>query len=95
MVSMDHFRQELLAQLVRRAHSGAVDMLINSAELSRSLGGDASPNSKMSSCRDAMQEEIRPGDTVLINRDSGPGMTVRYLLPRTDGIQIGLPFKSN
>jgi hypothetical protein len=95
MVSMDHFRHELLAQLGRGAHSGAIDMLINSAELSRSLGGDASPNSKMSSCCDAMQEEIRPGDTVLINRDSGPGMTVRYLLPRTVGIQIRLPFKSN
>ena len=94
MVSMDHFKHELLAQLGRGARSGAIDMLINSAELSRSLGGDAGPDRKMSSCCDA-QEEIRPGDTVLINRDSGPGMTVRYLLPRTVGIQFGLPFKSN
>ena len=95
MVSTDHFRQELQAQMGRAAKGGLIDVLINSAELSRSLGGDASPNSKMSSCCDAMQEEIRPGDTVLINRDSGPGMTVRYRLPRIVGIQIGLPFKSN
>ena len=30
---------------------------------------------------------------VLIEQDSGPGMTVRYLLPRTVGIQIELAFK--
>jgi hypothetical protein len=71
------------------------DILINSGELFRSLGGDASPKGQMgqiSFCCDAMQEEIRPGDTVLLERDSGPGMTVRYLLPRIDGIQISIPF---
>ena len=35
------------------------------------------------------------GDTLLLDRTNGAGMTVRYLLPRTDGIQISLPFKSN
>jgi hypothetical protein len=29
-----------------------------------------------------MQEEIKPGDTLLVDRDNGAGMTVRYLLPR-------------
>ena len=57
MVSMDHFRHELLAQLGRGAHDGAIDILINSGELSRSLSGEANPKSKMSDCCNAMQEE--------------------------------------
>ena len=93
MVSVDHFRQELLAQMGRAAKGGLIDVLINSGELYRSLGGKARPNSQISSCCDAMQEEIGPGDMVLIEQDSGPGMTVRYLLPRTVGIQIELAFK--
>jgi hypothetical protein len=42
-----------------------------------------------------MQEEFKLGDTLLLDRTNGAGMTVRYLLPRTDSIQIRLPFKSN
>ena len=95
MVSTDHFRQELRAQLDRRADRGAIDALINSGELCRSLGGYPGPDQKMRSCCDAMQKEMQPGDTVLLERDSGPGMTVRYLLPRNVGTQINLPPKSN
>jgi len=29
-----------------------------------------------------MQAEIKPGDTLLLDRANGAGMTVRYLLPR-------------
>ena len=29
-----------------------------------------------------MQAEVKAGDTVLIERTGGAGMTVRYLLPR-------------
>jgi len=29
-----------------------------------------------------MQAEMKPGDTVLLDRTNGVGMTVRYLLPR-------------
>ena len=39
MVSVDHFRQGLLAQMDRAAHGGRIDVLINSGELYRSLGG--------------------------------------------------------
>jgi hypothetical protein len=42
-----------------------------------------------------MQEEFKLGDTLLLDRTNGAGMTVRYLLPRTVGIQMGLPFESN
>jgi hypothetical protein len=79
MVSTDHFKYELLAQLGRAAHVGRIDVLINSGELCRSIRtGTAWSNA----CCDAMQDECRPGDTVLLERTSGAGMTVRYLLPR-------------
>ena len=91
MVSTDHFRHELLAQLGRAATQGRIDVLINSGELCRSVTRGSSGSA---SCCDAMQEEFKMGDT-LLDRTNGAGMTVRYLLPRTDGIQISLPFKSN
>jgi hypothetical protein len=31
-----------------------------------------------------MQAEIKLGDTLLLDRTAGAGMTVRYLLPRAD-----------
>jgi hypothetical protein len=79
MVSIDHFRQELLAQMSRAAAQGRMDILVNSGELCRSMRkGDL----RMSTCCDAMQEEIRAGDVLLVERTDGAGMTVRYLLPR-------------
>ncbi len=91
MVSTDHFRQELLAQLGRAATQGRIDILINSGELYRSI---AKGGFRSGSCCDAMQEEFKMGDTLLLDRTNGAGMTVRYLLPRTVGIQISLPLKS-
>jgi hypothetical protein len=83
MVSIDHFRQELLAQMGRAATDGRIDVLINCGELYRSLGGYPGSLHGMPSCCDAMQEEMKQGDTLLIARDNGAGMTVRYLLPRS------------
>ena len=80
MVSTDHFRQGLLAQLDRAATQGRIDVLINSGELCRSITKGSSGSA---SCCDAMQEEFRLGDTLLLDRSNGAGMTVRYLLPRT------------
>jgi hypothetical protein len=76
VVSTDHFRYELLAQLRRAASEGATMSVVTSAELCKSL-----PNGSRWSqaCCDAMQAEINPGDEVL---DKTSGMTVRYLLPR-------------
>jgi UDP-N-acetylmuramyl pentapeptide synthase len=88
MVSTDHFRQELLAQLGRAARGGRIDVLINSGELCRFMRA----SSESGSCCDAMQAEFKPGDTILLDRNNGAGMTVRYLLPRTVGIQLTLPF---
>jgi hypothetical protein len=88
MVSTDHFRQELLAQMSRAAKGGLIDVLINSAELYRSLGGYPGSNHGMPFCCDAMQDEMKPGDTLLIERTNGAGMTVRYLLPRPKGLTV-------
>jgi hypothetical protein len=79
MVSIDHFGQELREQMGRAVISGAKDVLINSLDLCSSIpkGGYATE-----SCCDAMQDEMKPGDVLLIERTHGAGMTVRYLLPR-------------
>ena len=84
MVSTDHFRQGLLAQMARASRGGLIDVLINSWELYRSLGGYAGSTHGMAFCCDAMEAEMKPGDILLLERTNGVGMTVRYLLPRAD-----------
>jgi hypothetical protein len=79
MVSIDHFRQELLGQLRRAATEGRIDILINSGELCRTIPESCSWSA---SCCDAMQEELKSGDMLVLDRTNGAGMTVRYLLPR-------------
>ena len=80
MISTDHIRHELLAQLGRAAGNGRIDLLINCGELCRSLPtGSAS-----ASCCDAMEAEMKLGDILIIERANGAGMTVRYLLPRAN-----------
>lgn len=83
MVSADHFRQELLAQMGRATAHGAIDMLVNSGELHRGLGGYPGSVHGMPACCDAMQAEMKAGDVLLVESANGAGMTVRYLLPRS------------
>lgn len=82
MVSVDHFRQELRAQMGRAFQSGAATVLINAPDLHHSCGGYPGSSHGMPFCCDAMQEEMKPGDLLLIERTSQAGMTVRYFLPR-------------
>ncbi len=82
MVSTDHFRRGLLSQMDRAARGGLINVLINSGDLHRSLGGYPGSKHGLPSCCDAMQAEMKLGDTMLFDRTSGAGMTVRYLLPR-------------
>jgi len=84
MVSVDHFRRGLLAQIDRAANDGLIDVLINCGELYRLLGGYPGSTHGMPSCCDAMRGEMKLGDTLLLDRTSGVGMTVRYLLPRAN-----------
>jgi hypothetical protein len=81
LVSVDHFKYELLAQLRSAAAQGATTVVVNSTELCRSIR-NASDSTQ--ACCAAMEAEIKPGD-VVIEQKSGTGMTVRYLLPRKDG----------
>jgi hypothetical protein len=92
MVSTDHFRQELRAQLARAATDGRLNVLVNSGELCRSI---ANGRSGSGSCRDAMQAEFAPGDTLVLDRTDDAGMTVRYRLPRAIGFQISLQLKTD
>jgi hypothetical protein len=72
---------------------GCPIMPCNSGDLCRSISNG---NFSSVACCDAMQGEFKPGDTLLLNRSNGVGMTVRYLLPpRTIGIQISLALQSN
>ena len=79
---MDHFRRELLVKMSRAAKHGSIDMIIKSGELYRSLGGYPGSLHGMPACCDAMRSEMKPGDVLLVEQSSGPGMTVRYRLPR-------------
>jgi len=82
MVSVDHFRQELRAQMGRATARGAIDVLVSSGELHRSLGQYLGSAHGLPSCCEAMQAEIKPSDILLVEKTNGAGMTVRYLLPR-------------
>ena len=82
MVSTDHFRQELRTQMARAAKSGAANVLVNAPDLFRSAGGYPGSSQGMPFCCDAMQEEMKPGDLMLVERSAQAGMTVRYYLPR-------------
>jgi hypothetical protein len=79
MVSTDHFRHELLAQLGRAATQGHIHVLVNSGELCRTIPRGSSWSA---SCCDAMQAEFKVGDTLVLDRANGAGMTIRYQLPR-------------
>jgi hypothetical protein len=59
-----------------------MNVLINSVELYRLLGGYPGSMDGMHSCCDAMQAEMKPGDILLVERANVAGMTVRYTLPR-------------
>jgi UDP-N-acetylmuramyl pentapeptide synthase len=81
LVSVDHFRQELLAQMSRAATQGRIDILVTSGEFCRSIRRS---DLQMSTCCDASQEEIKAGDVLLVERTNGAGLIVCYLLPRAE-----------
>jgi hypothetical protein len=80
LVSVDHFRYELITQLRTAAAQGATTIVVASTELCRSI---RKANNSTDACCEAMQAEIKTGDVVIEHR-SGNTMKVRYLLPRKD-----------
>jgi hypothetical protein len=79
VVSVDDYKRALRSQMNRAAAHGATNILINGGELRRTLGKG---RGAMDDCCKAMREELKPGDTVLIEPDASVGMTARYMLPR-------------
>jgi hypothetical protein len=86
MTSIDHFRQELSAQMGRAFASGEKNVLINSLDLYASI---RKGNYAADSCCNAMQDEMKAGDVLLIDRNHSAGMTVRYCLPRVTNSRLG------
>jgi len=79
LVSVDHFRHELLTQLKSAANQGGTTIVITAGELCKKI---RMGNSSTQACCEAMLAEVKPGDDVLVSTN-GAGMTVRYRLPRT------------
>jgi 5-methylcytosine-specific restriction protein A len=81
MVTMEDFRKELHARIVRASKQGRPHVEINAGELHRvvNAGGYRLPMA----CS-AMRELQRPIDTVVFAPPAGDGasFTVRYMLPR-------------
>jgi hypothetical protein len=82
MVSTDHFRRGLRAQLARASAHGSENVLVSAAELHRMLGGYPGSQHGMQACCDAMRAEVQPGDEFLAQRGGSSDLTVRYRLPR-------------
>jgi hypothetical protein len=93
MASYGHFKQELRDQMKRATSCGAFDMLVCAGDLFRSLPTGNRPDLGISICCDAISDELSMGDTVLISRSNGSGMTVRFLLPRTPPVEPGRLFR--
>jgi len=80
MVSVDHFAYELRSQLRSAFSQRAMSILISSRDLCKSV---RMGTSFLDACCETMHQEIRPGDIVVQDRNSGSGMSVRYKLPRS------------
>jgi hypothetical protein len=79
LVSVDHFRHELLTQLRSAAAQGGTTIVITSGELCKNI---RMGNSSTQACCEAMMAEVQPGDVVLVS-SGGAETIVRYRLPRT------------
>jgi hypothetical protein len=80
MVSSEHFREELQAQMKRAAARGQKNIVINALELHVALGVFPRPNHHTAA--EVMVSERKSGDVVLVEKDNAAGLTIRYLLPR-------------
>jgi hypothetical protein len=80
VISADHFREELQAQLERASARGYKHIVINALELHVALG--VFPGPKHHTAEEVMDFERTAGDVVLVERAATTGLTIRYLLPR-------------
>ena len=82
MISAGQFEQELRAQLGHAASRGYKHIVINALELHVALG--VFPGPQHHTAEDVMESERKPGDVSLVDKGTGMGLTIRYLLPRTN-----------
>jgi hypothetical protein len=80
LVSPEHFRAELQAQMERAATRGQKDIVMSALELHVALGVFPRPNHHTAT--DVMECERKPGDVLLVAKGDPMGLTIRYLLPR-------------
>jgi hypothetical protein len=60
---------------------GYKHIVINALELHVALG--VFPGPQHHTAEDVMESERKPGDVSLVDKGTGTGLTIRYLLPRT------------
>jgi 5-methylcytosine-specific restriction protein A len=84
--SFDRFQRELRAQFDRAEKRRAKNVVVNSGELHRAVGGYPGPNERLQTCCEVMKEEVRSGDVIMGDLDNcrGAALTIRYQLPRVE-----------
>lgn len=80
VVSTDHFYYALASQLREAQKLGATELVVSSTALQLAVGGRSG---FLDNCLAAMEQETGAQDEVLIARDSGQGMSIRFALPRS------------
>jgi hypothetical protein len=86
--SFDHFQRELRAQFDSAEKRRAKNIVVNSGELHRAVGGYPGPNERLQTCWEVMKEEMKSGDVIMGDPDNcrRAALTIRYKLPRVEKI---------
>lgn len=78
---IDEFREQLRDKLAEASAEGKDKVSVAAFDLHRTLLAFPSPHHQMPACCRAMRAEMRGGDELLTQKD-GPGLLIRYALPR-------------
>jgi hypothetical protein len=84
--SIDRFQRELRAQFEYAEKRRAKNIVVNSGELHRAVGGYPGPNECLQICCEVMKDEMKSGDVIIGNPDNcrRAALLIRYQLPRLD-----------
>lgn len=83
-VNKEIFQTALRETLKIAANLGFVAVDLNSGNLHRRIGDYPGPDHRMPVCCDAMHDEMKAGDLIVTQPESGKGasLVIRYKLPR-------------
>ena len=84
MTTLENYKHELSALIGRAEGHDLISILVNSEELGDALGGFAGSATKKAACVGAMRAEMGTHDRMVLTENSFSGLTIRYLLPRSD-----------